>query len=118
MANGALAAMRDPRRAISSLLTSQEGEFAAGKDPSVHKATVGAHVTTDRVESNFGCIDILMRMFRCAAPPRSPLPTLPPLPPLPAPPCRIFSQRLRSPPWRALSPVLTAPSQRLPPSSQ
>jgi len=64
MANGALTAMRDPRRAISSLLTSQEGECAVGKDPSVHKATVGAHVTTDRVESNFGCIDILMRMFR------------------------------------------------------
>eukprot|EP00966_Prymnesium_polylepis_P143316 3308340-Prymnesium_polylepis.1 len=49
MANGALAAMRDPRRAISSLLTSQEGELTVGRDPSVHKATVGAHVTTDRV---------------------------------------------------------------------
>ena len=90
MANGALTAMRDPRRAISSLLTSQEGECAVGKDPSVHKATVGAHVTTDRVESNFGFIDILMRMFRCAAPQRSPLPTLSPLRPLPAHPSRIL----------------------------
>ena len=90
MANGALTAMRDPRRAISSLLTSQEGECAVGKDASVHKATVCAHVTTDRVESNFGCIDILMRMFRCAAPQRSPLLTLSPLPPLPAHPSKIL----------------------------
>jgi hypothetical protein len=66
MANAALTAMRDPRRAISSLLTSQDGEFSVGKDPTVHQATVGAHVTTDRVESNFGCVDILMRMFRYA----------------------------------------------------
>jgi hypothetical protein len=50
--------MRDPRRAIASLLTSQDGECAVGKDPAVHEATVGAHVTTDRVESNFGCVDI------------------------------------------------------------
>ena len=64
MANGALTAMRDPRRAIASLLTSQDGDHAIGKDASVHAATVGAHVTTDRVESNFGCVDILMRMYR------------------------------------------------------
>ena len=118
MANAALVAMRDPRRAICSLLTSQGGEFSVGKDPTKHAATVGAHVTNDRVESNFGCIDMLMRMYRCAAPPRSPLPTLPLLPPLSARACRICLQRLRSPPWRALSPVLNAPSQRLPPSSQ
>jgi hypothetical protein len=66
MANAALAAMRDPRRAICSLLTSQDGEYAVGQDPARHKATVGAHVTTDRVESNFGCVDILMRMYRYA----------------------------------------------------
>ena len=64
MANAALVAMRDPRRAIASLLTSQDGECAAGKDPAAHAATVGAHVTNDRVESNFGCVDMLMRMFR------------------------------------------------------
>ena len=64
MANAALAAMRDPRRAICSLLTSQDGEFSIGKDTSKHKATAGAHVTNCRVESNFGCMDILMRMFR------------------------------------------------------
>ena len=64
MANAALTAMRDPRRAICSLLTSQEGEFAIGTDESKHAATAGAHVTNCRVESNFGCMDILMRMFR------------------------------------------------------
>lgn len=66
MANGALVAMRDPRRAIMSLLSSQDGEFCVGKDPRVHEATKGAHVTNDRVESNFGCVDVLMRMFRYA----------------------------------------------------
>ena len=66
MANAALVAMRDPRRAICSLLTSQEGEFSMGSDPSKHAATAGAHVTNCRVESNFGCVDILMRMFRYA----------------------------------------------------
>ena len=66
MANAALVAMRDPRRAICDLLTSQDGKFAAGKDAGRAKATVGAHVTNDRVESNFGCIDALMRMFRYA----------------------------------------------------
>ena len=66
MAAAALVAMRDPRRAICSLLTSQDGEFAVGKDPSKQQATIGAHVTNCRVESNFGSIDILMRMFRYA----------------------------------------------------
>jgi hypothetical protein len=67
MANAALVAMRDPKRAICSLLTSQDGEHAAGKDPSAHAATSGANVTNDRVESNFGCVDMLMRMYRYAA---------------------------------------------------
>ena len=66
MANAALVAMRDPKRAICSLLTSQDGDHAAGKDPTVHAATVGANVTNDRVESNFGCVDMLMRMYRYA----------------------------------------------------
>ena len=64
IANAALVAMRDPRRAICSLLTSQEGEFSIGSDASKHTATAGAHVTNCRVESNFGSMDILMRMFR------------------------------------------------------
>ena len=66
MANAALVAMRDPTRAICSLLTSQDGEHAAGKDAAVHEATIGANVTNDRVESNFGCVDMLMRMYRYA----------------------------------------------------
>ena len=45
MANAALTAMRDPRRAICSLLTSQDGEFSIGKDTGKHNATAGAHVT-------------------------------------------------------------------------
>ena len=65
MANAALVAMRDPRRAIASLLTSEGGADAVGKDATKHEATVGAHVTYNcRVESNFGCIDVLMRMYR------------------------------------------------------
>eukprot|EP00966_Prymnesium_polylepis_P182599 4230608-Prymnesium_polylepis.1 len=63
MANAALVAMRDPRRAISDLLLSQDGKFSVGKVPSRNKATAGAHITNDRVESNFGCVDTLMRMF-------------------------------------------------------
>ena len=68
MANAALVAMRDPRRAICGLLVSQDGKFSAGKDPRRNKATAGTHHTNDRVESNFGCVDLLMRMFRCATP--------------------------------------------------
>ena len=64
MANAALVAMRDPKRAICALLTSQDGACAAGKDASAHEATIGANVTNDRVESNFGCMDMLMRMYR------------------------------------------------------
>ena len=66
MANAALVAMRDPKRAIASLLTSQGGELAAGKDAKRAKNTIGAHVTNDRVESNFGSMDSLMRMYRYA----------------------------------------------------
>lgn len=47
-------------------LCMQDGKFAAGKDLKRAKATKGTHVTNDRVESNFGCVDLLMRMFRNA----------------------------------------------------
>ena len=66
MAEAALFAMRDPRRSISSMLVSQGGKFAVGADPGRNAATAGAHATNDRVESNFGCLDILMRMWRHA----------------------------------------------------
>ena len=67
MANAALVAMHDPRRAIADLLLSQDGKFSVGKDPRRNKSTAGAHQTNDRVESNFGCVDILMKMFRHAS---------------------------------------------------
>ena len=54
MANVALVAMRDPRRAIASLLVSPDGADAVGKDALKHEATTGAHVTNCRVGSNFG----------------------------------------------------------------
>eukprot|EP00966_Prymnesium_polylepis_P129622 2997522-Prymnesium_polylepis.1 len=66
MANAAVVAMRDPRRAIHRLLLSEDGEFSVGKDPSRNAKTKGAHATNDRVESNFACVDLLMRMFRYA----------------------------------------------------
>ena len=66
VAEAALFAMRDPRRSISSMLVSQGGKFAVGADPGRNAATAGAHATNDRVESNFGCLDILMRMWRHA----------------------------------------------------
>ena len=58
--------MRDPRRAISQLLLSTDGKFAAGKDET-RKNSKGSHQTNDRVEGNFGCIDYLMRIFRNAS---------------------------------------------------
>jgi hypothetical protein len=67
MAAAGLVAMRDPRRAIAGLLQSQDGEFSVGADPARNAATKGAHATNDRVESNFGCIDMLLRMFRYAS---------------------------------------------------
>ena len=56
--------MRDTRRAIADKLTSQDGANAMGKCAKVHAATVGAHVTNDTVEGNFGCYDYVMRIFR------------------------------------------------------
>ena len=64
MANAALQAMRDPRRAIADKLTSQEGVNAAGKLDSVHEKAAGAHQMNDHVESNFGCFDLVAHMFR------------------------------------------------------
>ena len=66
MANAALVAMRDPRRAIADKLSSQYGENAANAENSdeVHEATRGAHVINDYVESTFGCYDAVSRQFR------------------------------------------------------
>lgn len=66
MANAALFAMRDPRRAIADKLTSQDGINAVGVSAAVHKAIKGAHTMNDHVESNFGSYDNVNRMFRYA----------------------------------------------------
>ena len=64
MANAALVAMRDTRRAIADKLTSQDGVNAVGKNAVTHDRTRGAHVMNDHVESHFGSYDYLSRIFR------------------------------------------------------
>ena len=66
MATAALDVMRCPKRAICDLLLSQDGKFSAGKDPKRNTATQLAVQTNDAVEGNFGCLDLVMRMFRYA----------------------------------------------------
>ena len=63
MAVAGLAKMRDPRIAIADWLTSQDGSKSIGKNAAAHAATVGAHVTNCRVESNFGGFDNVLRTF-------------------------------------------------------
>ena len=65
MAEAALVAMHDTRRAIAEKLTSQSGASAAPEvRRRVHKATIGAHVMNDHVESNFGSYDYIGHIFR------------------------------------------------------
>mmetsp|Transcript_7253 Transcript_7253/g.17568 ORF Transcript_7253/g.17568 Transcript_7253/m.17568 type:complete len:103 (+) Transcript_7253:1383-1691(+) len=64
MAASGLAKMRNPRVAIHNWLTSQQGKYAINVTQEAHKATVGAHTTNDRVESNFGCFDYVLRFFQ------------------------------------------------------
>ena len=66
MANAALVAMRDAKRAIADKLSSQDGANAASsaKAARVHEATKGAHVNNARVESHFGKADNVMRTYR------------------------------------------------------
>ena len=69
MANAALVAMRDEKRAIADIkLSSQDGANAANaaKAARVHEATKGAHVNNARVESHFGRADVVMRTYRRA----------------------------------------------------
>ena len=63
MAVAGLAKMRDPKIAIADWLTSQEGSKSIGKNAAAHAATVGAHTTNCRVESNFGSFDHVLRTF-------------------------------------------------------
>lgn len=64
MATAALTAMHDSKRAIADKLTSQDGMNAPGKQQKMHRATVGAHVANDRVESIFGSYDYVGHIFR------------------------------------------------------
>ena len=64
MATAALTAMHDSRRAIADKLSSQDGENAPAKRAKMHKATVGAHVANDHVESIFGSYDYVGHIFR------------------------------------------------------
>jgi hypothetical protein len=64
MATRGLEKMRDPKVAISNLLSSQDGKYSVLHSADMHAATVGAHTTNDRVESNFGCYDAVIRIFR------------------------------------------------------
>ena len=63
MAVAGLAKMRDPKIAIADWLTSQDGSKSLGKNAAAHAATVGAHTTNCRVESNFGSFDHVLRTF-------------------------------------------------------
>lgn len=64
MATAALTAMHDAKRAIADKLTSQDGINAPGKQAKMHKATAGAHVANDNVESIFGSYDYVGHIFR------------------------------------------------------
>ena len=63
MAMDGLKKMRDPRIAIADWLTRQDGSKSLGKNAAAHAATVGAHTTNCRVESNFGGFDNVLRTF-------------------------------------------------------
>eukprot|EP00966_Prymnesium_polylepis_P147344 3403353-Prymnesium_polylepis.3 len=64
MAKAGLEKMCDPRTAVHDWLTRTNGRYAADKIERLHAATVGAHSTNDRVESNFGVFDNVIRIFR------------------------------------------------------
>lgn len=68
MANAALAKFHDPNLALSQWLESQDGENAFAKRQTEHVATVGANITNDTVESNFGTYDANLKIFGTAAP--------------------------------------------------
>ena len=67
MANAALVAMYDTKRAIREKLTSQDGACAPGKRQKMHKATIGAHVNNSRCESMFSSYDYVGHIFRGAS---------------------------------------------------
>lgn len=65
MAVEGLRKLRDPRAAIREWLSSMNGTYSASKITAQEReATIGAHATNDRVESNFGAYDNVIRVFR------------------------------------------------------
>jgi hypothetical protein len=67
MAAAGLEKMRDPRAAIRDWLASTGGKHSVVVSEDAREAraaTVGAHQTNDRVESNFACFDAVIRIFR------------------------------------------------------
>ena len=61
MAAGGLEKIRDPKLALFQYL--KGGEKSLEKNHAAHAATVGAHITNDRVESIHGCFDFVFRRF-------------------------------------------------------
>ena len=64
MAMAALEVFHDSNRAIADKLSSQDGANSWANRGDRHKASIGAHVSNDLVESNFGCVKYVMRAFR------------------------------------------------------
>lgn len=65
MATEGLKKMRDPRVSIHDWLSSTNGKYSCVVvTEEARLATVGAHATNDRVESNFGGYDAVVRQFR------------------------------------------------------
>ena len=64
MAKAALLKLHDPKLALADKLTSQDGCNSLGLNAEAHEATRGAHVSNCTVESNFGCYDYVLRVFR------------------------------------------------------
>lgn len=65
MAAEGLKKMRDPKVAIHDWLCSTDGKHSCAQvTADTRLATIGAHSTNDRVESNFGGFDAVIRQFR------------------------------------------------------
>lgn len=65
MAAAGLKKMRDPKVAIHDWLKSMDGQHSVRNvSNETRLATIGAHATNDRVESNFGGYDSVIRTFR------------------------------------------------------
>lgn len=65
MATDGLKKMKDPRAAIKDWISCTDGKYSrANVTEETRLATIGAHATNDRVESNFGGYDAVIRQCR------------------------------------------------------